>query len=71
MSGYKNFAVVGAGEIGSFIIRQFLVDKAAGIINSVVVLTRQESLAFESAGQMHVLINCRRDLKPLSTLLSS
>lgn len=47
MSGYKNFAVVGAGEIGSFIIRQLLVDKAAGIINSVVVLTRQESLAFE------------------------
>ncbi|KAI9466591.1 NAD-P-binding protein [Lactarius psammicola] len=41
MSGYKNFAVVGAGEIGSFIIRQLLTDKAAGIINDVVVLTRQ------------------------------
>jgi len=27
MSGYKNFAVVGAGEIGGFIIRQLLTDK--------------------------------------------
>ncbi|KAH9037642.1 NAD-P-binding protein [Lactarius pseudohatsudake] len=30
MSGYKNFAVVGAGAIGSFIVRQLLVEKAAG-----------------------------------------
>ncbi|KAI9448450.1 NAD-P-binding protein [Lactarius indigo] len=43
MSGYKNFAVVGAGRIGSFIIRQLLVDKAAGTVNDVVVLTRQGS----------------------------
>ncbi|KAH9041815.1 NAD-P-binding protein [Lactarius hengduanensis] len=39
----ENFAVVGAGEIGSFIIRQLLTDKAAGIVNDVVVLTRQGS----------------------------
>jgi saccharopine dehydrogenase-like NADP-dependent oxidoreductase len=52
MSGYKNFAVVGAGVIGSFIIRQLLVDKAAGTVDNVVVLTRQASLlAFESACQ--------------------
>jgi hypothetical protein len=41
MSGYKNFAIVGAGIIGSFVVRQFLKEKAAGTINEVVVLTRQ------------------------------
>jgi uncharacterized protein YbjT (DUF2867 family) len=46
MSGYKNFAVVGAGEIGSFIIRQLLTDKAAGTVDNVVVLTRQVSVQF-------------------------
>jgi len=45
MSGYKNFAVVGAGTIGSFIIRQLLTDKAAGTVNDVVVLTREVSFA--------------------------
>jgi uncharacterized protein YbjT (DUF2867 family) len=48
MSGYKNFAVVGAGAIGGFIIRQLLTDKAAGTVNDVVVLTRQASLASAS-----------------------
>jgi uncharacterized protein YbjT (DUF2867 family) len=43
MSGYKNFAIVGAGVTGNFIVRQFLKDKAAGTINEVVVLTRQVS----------------------------
>lgn len=43
MSGYKNFAIVGAGLTGSFIIRQFLKEKAAGTVNQVVVLTRQVS----------------------------
>ncbi len=41
MSGYTNFAVVGAGDIGRFIVEQLLKDKAAGIVNEVVVLTRQ------------------------------
>ena len=45
MSRYKNFAVVGAGQIGGFIIRQLLTDKVAGTVNDVVVLTRQASLA--------------------------
>ena len=45
MSGYKNFAVVGAGAIGTFLINQLLTDKAAGTINDVVVLTRQVSFA--------------------------
>jgi hypothetical protein len=41
MSGYTNFAVAGAGAIGSYIVQQLLNDKAAGIINEVVVLSRQ------------------------------
>ena len=45
MSGYKNFAVVGAGQLGNYLIRQLITDKAAGTINDVVVLTRQASLA--------------------------
>ncbi|KAI0302960.1 NAD-P-binding protein [Russula brevipes] len=43
MPGYKNFAIVGAGTTGSFVVRQFLEDKAAGIVNQVVVLTREGS----------------------------
>jgi ornithine cyclodeaminase/alanine dehydrogenase-like protein (mu-crystallin family) len=43
MSGYRNFAIVGAGTLGNYIIRQFLKEKAAGTINEVVVLSRQVS----------------------------
>jgi hypothetical protein len=43
MSGYKNFAVIGAGELGMYVVRQFLEEKAAGTIDEVVVLTRQVS----------------------------
>jgi len=43
MSGYTNFAVAGAGTIGSYIVQQLLKDKAAGIIKEVVVLSRQGS----------------------------
>jgi saccharopine dehydrogenase-like NADP-dependent oxidoreductase len=41
MSEYTNFAVAGAGNIGSYIVQQLLKDKAGGIINEVVVLSRQ------------------------------
>jgi len=41
MSGYTNFAIVGAGAIGSCIIQQLLKDKVAGIVKEVIVLTRQ------------------------------
>ena len=44
MSGFKNFAIVGAGVTGSFVGRQFLKDKAVGMVNEVVVLTRQVGL---------------------------
>ncbi|KAH9978228.1 NAD-P-binding protein [Lactifluus volemus] len=43
MSGYKNFAIIGAGDLGMYVVRQFLEEKAAGTIDEVVVLTRQES----------------------------
>ncbi|KAI0258387.1 NAD-P-binding protein [Gloeopeniophorella convolvens] len=43
MSGYKNFAIIGAGALGSYVIRQLLKEKAAGTVNQVVVLTRQGS----------------------------
>ena len=43
MSGYKNFAIVGAGTFGAFVVRQFLKEKAAGTVNDVIVLTRQIS----------------------------
>ena len=41
MSGYTNFAVAGAGTVGTFIVQQLLKDKAAGTVKEVVVLTRQ------------------------------
>ena len=41
MSGYTNFAVIGAGRFGNYIVQQFLKDKAAGIVKDVVVLSRQ------------------------------
>ena len=41
MSGYTNFAVIGAGNFGNFIIQQLLKDKASGTVKEVVILTRQ------------------------------
>lgn len=40
MSGYTNSAVVGAGDIGRYIVEQLLKKKAAGTAE-IVVLTRQ------------------------------
>jgi len=44
MSGFKNFAVVGAGDIGRPIIEELLSYKAQGKIDQVAVLTRQASI---------------------------
>jgi hypothetical protein len=41
MSGYTNFAVIGAGRFGNFIVQQLVKDKATGIVKDVVVLSRQ------------------------------
>lgn len=57
MSGYTNFAIVGAGAIGKYIVQQLLKDKAAGIVKEVVVLSRQVSLKV----QIHV--TCRASAK--------
>jgi len=43
MSGYTNFAVVGAGNIGGHIVQHLLKEKAAGIVKEVIVLSRQGS----------------------------
>jgi len=43
MSGYKNFAIVGAGTLGKYIVQQFQKEKKAGTVNDVIVLTRQGS----------------------------
>jgi uncharacterized protein YbjT (DUF2867 family) len=45
MSGFKNFAIVGAGLTGRFIVQQFLKEKSAGTVNEVVVLTREVRFA--------------------------
>jgi uncharacterized NAD(P)/FAD-binding protein YdhS len=41
MSRYTDFAVVGAGALGIYIVQQLLKEKAAGIVKEVVVLSRQ------------------------------
>ena len=43
MSGYKTFAIAGAGDIGAFIVDALLSKKNAGIISSVIVLSRSVS----------------------------
>jgi len=43
MSAYKNFAVVGAGIFGKFIIDELLKLKASGVISSVVVVSRSDA----------------------------
>ncbi|KZV67640.1 NAD-P-binding protein [Peniophora sp. CONT] len=44
MSGYKTFAVVGAGLIGGVLTDELLKAKSAGVIDKVVVLTRPGSV---------------------------
>ncbi|KAI0067434.1 NAD-P-binding protein [Artomyces pyxidatus] len=48
MSGFKTFAVVGNGNVGSFVIDELLKAKAAGNVEEVVILTRAESANKES-----------------------
>jgi saccharopine dehydrogenase-like NADP-dependent oxidoreductase len=40
MSGFKNFAIVGAGNVGSFIVEELLKQKAAGRINEISIVSR-------------------------------
>ncbi|KZO98445.1 NAD-binding protein [Calocera viscosa TUFC12733] len=41
MSGYKTFAVAGAGGLGSLIVDELLQEKAAGKVDMVIILTRK------------------------------
>ncbi|KAI0344661.1 NAD-P-binding protein [Trametopsis cervina] len=50
MSGYKTFAVVGAGTLGGPIISELLKLKAAGKISSVSLLTRASTHPLSSQG---------------------
>lgn len=43
MSGYKNFAVLGAGNIGKYIIEELLRAKTAGTVSTVLVVSRSVS----------------------------
>jgi pyrroline-5-carboxylate reductase len=40
MSGFKKFAIVGAGNIGGFIVEELLKQKAAGSVEEIIVVTR-------------------------------
>ncbi|EJD07548.1 NAD-binding protein [Fomitiporia mediterranea MF3/22] len=40
MSGYKTFAVAGAGNLGKFVVEELLSKKNSGVISSVILLTR-------------------------------
>jgi hypothetical protein len=40
MSGYKNFAVAGAGVLGAIIVEELLKAKSEGKVDKIVVLTR-------------------------------
>ena len=50
MPGYTNFAVIGAGSLGNYIVEQLLKDKAAGVIKEVVLLTRQVCYPYKWLG---------------------
>ncbi|KAI0259726.1 NAD-P-binding protein [Gloeopeniophorella convolvens] len=45
MSGYRTFAIAGAGNIGGPLIEQFLRAKADGLVDDIVVLSRAVSAA--------------------------
>ncbi|KAI0066750.1 NAD-P-binding protein [Artomyces pyxidatus] len=51
MSGFKNFAIVGAGNFGTFVVDEFLKAKTTGAVDKVVLLTRPDSVRkFAAAG---------------------
>ncbi|KZV74125.1 NAD-P-binding protein [Peniophora sp. CONT] len=45
MSGFRNYAIVGAGNVGGFILDELLKAKAAGTVDKVVILTRPDSVS--------------------------
>ena len=43
MSGYKNFAIAGAGLMGGLLADELLKAKSAGVVDRVVLLSRPVS----------------------------
>ena len=43
MSGFRKFAIVGAGKVGSFIVEELLKQKATGAIDDITIVTRPVS----------------------------
>ncbi|KZV68772.1 NAD-P-binding protein [Peniophora sp. CONT] len=74
MSGYKNFAVVGAGNIGALIIEELLNAKSTGSVDKVVILSRPESAskldAFKARGATIVPIANYSSIPDVSKALS-
>ena len=40
MSNFRKFAIVGAGNVGSFIVEELLKQKAAGSIDEITIVSR-------------------------------
>lgn len=40
MSNFRNFAITGAGKVGSFIVEELLKQKAAGAIDEITIVSR-------------------------------
>ena len=53
MSGYKNFAVVGAGNLGKYILDEFATKLAQGTISSVALLTRSVRISDKIISYKH------------------
>ncbi|KZV60712.1 NAD-P-binding protein [Peniophora sp. CONT] len=74
MSGYKSFAVVGAGNIGGPIIEELLNAKATGAIDKVVILSRPASAskldAFRTRGASIVPVEDYSSVPDVSNALS-
>ncbi|KAI0344660.1 NAD-P-binding protein [Trametopsis cervina] len=69
MSGYKTFAVVGAGTIGGPVISELLKLKATGTISSVSLITRSSTHPLSSSG-VQILTVSYTDPSSLTRALS-
>ncbi|KAI0343511.1 NAD-P-binding protein [Trametopsis cervina] len=69
MSGYKTFAVVGAGTLGAPVIEELLKAQAAGKISSVGLVTRSSTHPLSAKGVKILTVNYE-DPSSLQTALS-
>jgi saccharopine dehydrogenase-like NADP-dependent oxidoreductase len=40
MSNFRSFAIIGAGNVGGFIVEELLKQKAAGAIDEITIVSR-------------------------------